>query len=96
MEETADFAKMSGSGDGRLDGDGKTVEGGAARFLGSLIELAGLGADAVGVEVGEDVELRIQTGELIEISLGQFNDRDCAGTKLIELVDGRGEDDVVH
>jgi hypothetical protein len=95
VEKTAYFAEVAGGGDGRLDGDGKAVEGGTARF-GGLIKLAGLGADAVGVKIGKDVELGIEAGDLREISLGQFDNRDRATAELLKLVDGGGENDVVH
>jgi hypothetical protein len=53
------------------------------------LEAGGVGADAVGVEVGEDVEGRVEAGNLMKVRFGKLADGDLTGAKELKLPDRR-------
>ena len=86
IEGAADFAAVTGDGDGGLDGNGKARERSRTRT-------AGLRADPFRIEVDEGVELRVETLDLSDVLVGELERSDGAAAQERELFDGRQEDD---
>jgi hypothetical protein len=94
-EETADLAFETGRSDGGLDRYGQAVKR-AARFLRDRLKAGSMGANVVGVEVGKDVEGRIEAGYLMEMGFGEIADGDLAGAEELKLPDRRLKHELRH
>jgi hypothetical protein len=68
----------------------------AAGFAWDGLKTSGIGEDAVGVEVGEDVERGVEAGDLGEVGFSEIEDGDLAGAKEIKLADRGLKDELGH
>jgi hypothetical protein len=94
-EQAADLAFEAGRGYGGLDRYGQAVEW-SSQLVGDGFEAGCIGADAVGVEIGEDIEDRVETGYLVEVGLGEVTHGDFAGSKEFKLPDRRLKHELTH
>jgi hypothetical protein len=61
----------------------------AARFNRDGLKAASIGADPLGIKVGEDIEGWVEAVDLAEMRFGELAHRNLAGTKKLKLPDRR-------
>src|SRR6202041_1870912 len=96
VEQAADLAAQAARGDRGLDGNGQTEQRPSLVVAAPGLVEAGSDTDALGIEVDQSIQLRIQALDLADVRFGEFNNGDRTAAQQLQLTDGRLEHQAVH
>ena len=85
VQQAADLAFQTTRRNGRLYRDGQSEQRSARALATPRVVLPRAIADTLRIEVGEYVQLRIQSLDLLDVRLGEFDYRDFARAQKLQL-----------